>query len=65
MTIMHGHVTLVVKDNNVYGPMSRVDSHLVSNDLPLHRAFLLFLFDDPGRILFRKRAATKVTFPSY
>ncbi len=63
--LMSEQVILVNKDDVVTGAMSKVDSHLVANDLPLHRAFSLFLFDTQGRMLLQKRAATKVTFPSH
>lgn len=63
--LMSEQVILVDREDVVTGAMSKVDSHLVSNDLPLHRAFSLFLFDTQGRMLLQKRASTKVTFPSH
>lgn len=63
--LMSEEVILVDAQDKVMGSMSKVNSHLLSNDLPLHRAFSLFLFDTQGRMLIQKRAATKVTFPSH
>lgn len=63
--LMTERVILVDKDDQVTGSETKVDSHLVANDLPLHRAFSLFLFDTNGRMLLQKRAAAKVTFPSH
>lgn len=63
--LMEERVILVDANDNVRGNMSKKDSHLLANDLPLHRAFSLFLFDTEGRMLLQQRAATKVTFPSY
>lgn len=61
--LMAEEVILVDHNDNVVGKMSKKDSHLASNDLPLHRAFSLFLFDTNGRLLLQRRAAAKVTFP--
>ncbi len=33
------------------------------HQLPLHRAFSLFLFDCQGRMLIQQRSASKLTFP--
>lgn len=63
--LMAEEVILVDHQDEVIGSMSKKDSHLISNDLPLHRAFSVFLFDTHGRMLLQQRAATKVTFPSY
>lgn len=63
--LMGEEVILVDHEDRVIGSMSKKDSHLISNDLPLHRAFSVFLFDPQGRMLLQQRAATKVTFPSY
>lgn len=63
--LMSEEIILVSPADAVIGKMSKKDSHLVSNNLPLHRAFSLFLFDSAGRMLLQRRAAEKVTFPSY
>lgn len=63
--LMAEEVILVDHNDNVTGKMSKKDSHLGSNDLPLHRAFSLFLFDSAGRMLLQRRAGEKVTFPLY
>eukprot|EP00171_Calliarthron_tuberculosum_P005214 IDg5214t1 len=63
--LMSERVILVDVNDRVIGSETKVDSHLVANDLPLHRAFSLFLFDKNGRMLLQKRAAAKVTFPSH
>ena len=63
--LMAERVILVDADDKVCGHMSKAESHMVSNDLPLHRAFSVFLFNSEGKMLLQQRAATKVTFPSY
>lgn len=63
--LMAERVILVDPHDKVVGHMSKKDSHLISNNLPLHRAFSLFLFDKDGRMLLQQRAPTKVTFPSF
>lgn len=63
--LMAERVILVDPQDKVVGSMSKKDAHLVSNDLPLHRAFSVFLFDTKGRMLLQQRAAEKITFPSY
>lgn len=63
--LMEEKVILVDAADNERGSMSKRDSHLLSNDLPLHRAFSVFLFDNQGRMLLQQRAAEKITFPSF
>lgn len=63
--LMEERVILVDEKDRVLGDMSKKDSHLVSNNLPLHRAFSVFLFDSHGRMLMQQRAPAKITFPSY
>lgn len=63
--LMKERVILLNEQDAVIGSMSKKDSHLISNNLPLHRAFSVFLFDSNGCMLLQKRAAEKVTFPSY
>ncbi|PXF48889.1 Isopentenyl-diphosphate Delta-isomerase 1 [Gracilariopsis chorda] len=63
--LMAEQVILVDGKDNVIGRMSKRDAHLVKNDLPLHRAFSVLLFDTEGRMLLQQRADAKVTFPAY
>lgn len=63
--LMSESVIHVDMNDNVLGPISKKDSHLQSNDLPLHRAFSLLLFDTSNRLLLQQRASAKVTFPSF
>lgn len=63
--LMAEQVILVDGKDNVVGKMSKKDAHLVKNDLPLHRAFSVLLFDTKGRMLLQQRADAKVTFPAY
>lgn len=63
--LMSEEVILVDHQDEVVGSMSKKDAHLTANNLPLHRAFSVFLFDSKRRMLLQKRAKTKVTFPSY
>lgn len=63
--LMGEEVILVDHEDKVIGSVSKKESHLTSNNLPLHRAFSVFLFDTQGRMLLQQRAASKVTFPSY
>jgi len=59
---------LILVDGNdcVTGAMSKREAHEFSAARPrgrLHRAFSVFLFDERGRMLLTKRAASKITFP--
>jgi len=63
--LMQEQVILVDRDDQILGGLSKQDSHLISNDLPLHRAFSVLLFDSQHRMLLQQRASTKLTFPSY
>lgn len=63
--LMAERVILVDSNDAVQGHMSKADSHMVGNDLPLHRAFSVFLFNTKGEMLLQQRASTKVTFPTY
>lgn len=54
----------VSKDDKYIGPISKIDAHTNSTDLP-HRAFSIFLFDKQNRLLLQQRANTKITFPNY
>jgi isopentenyl-diphosphate delta-isomerase len=56
----------VTFDDKPLKPLSKKDAHLVKNKGPiLHRAFSVFLFDEQGRLLLQRRAASKITFPLY
>lgn len=63
--LMSEQLILVDPTDHVKGSMSKKDAHLISNNLPLHRAFSVFLFDSQARMLLQQRAPTKITFPSY
>ena len=54
---------LVDEHDNVVGAKSKYGCHLRSNNLPLHRAFSLFLFNSNGELLLQQRASSKITFP--
>ena len=43
----------------------KVETHLTSKGLMLHRAFSVFLFDKKGRILMQRRADSKHTFAGF
>jgi isopentenyl-diphosphate Delta-isomerase len=59
-------VTQVDEEDNVIGPMSKVDAHLREllnkNKVP-HRAFSLFLFNTKNELLLQQRSDKKITFP--
>lgn len=63
--LMSERVILVDEDDTITGSASKVDAHLLSGGLPLHRAFSVFLFDADRRLCLQRRAATKLTFPGY
>ncbi|CAN0584899.1 unnamed protein product, partial [Ectocarpus sp. 12 AP-2014] len=44
---------------------AKVETHLTSKGLLLHRAFSVFLFDKKGRVLMQRRAGSKHTFAGY
>jgi len=54
---------LVDENDEEIGTMSKAESH--DGDGVLHRAFSLFLFDDRGRLLLQRRAASKRLWPMY
>jgi len=64
---MHQDMLLLVDGaDQVSGAMSKQEAHTFSAETPrgwLHRAFSCFLFDDEGRMLITRRAASKITFP--
>ena len=53
----------VDEQDNAIGGKSKLDCHLQSQNLPLHRAFSLFLFNTKGELLMQQRASSKITFP--
>lgn len=58
---------LVNENDEVIGHDSKKKCHLidpVTGDIPLHRAFSVFLFNTKGQLLLQQRSKTKVTFPS-
>eukprot|EP00168_Porphyra_purpurea_P008722 TRINITY_DN21142_c0_g1_i1.p3 TRINITY_DN21142_c0_g1~~TRINITY_DN21142_c0_g1_i1.p3 ORF type:complete len:194 (-),score=68.50 TRINITY_DN21142_c0_g1_i1:49-630(-) len=63
--LMAERVLLVDANDTVTGSATKVDAHLLSAGLPLHRAFSVFLFNADGQLCLQKRAATKLTFPGY
>lgn len=58
---------LIDKDDKPVGSASKRYCHRVDSDgnIPLHRAFSIFLFNGKGDLLLQKRSQTKVTFPGY
>lgn len=55
---------LVNSNDIVIGSASKRDCHIVSGDeIPLHRAFSVFLFNSKEELLVQKRSDTKITFP--
>ncbi|GAB0495817.1 hypothetical protein MMPV_007124 [Pyropia vietnamensis] len=63
--LMSERVLLVDDNDAITGSASKVDAHLLSGGLPLHRAFSVFLFDADRRLCLQRRAATKLTFPGF
>ncbi|XP_003699534.1 isopentenyl-diphosphate delta isomerase [Megachile rotundata] len=49
------------------GEATKRDCHTVNADgqVPLHRAFSVFLFNGKGELLLQKRSASKITFPNH
>ncbi|CAM9536019.1 unnamed protein product [Laminaria digitata] len=56
---------LVDRNDRPTGSASKVETHLSSRGLLLHRAFSVFLFDRKGRVLMQRRADSKHTFAGY
>ena len=56
---------VVDRDDKPHRPASKVETHLCSEGLLLHRAFSVFLFSKEGKLLMQQRAAAKHTFPLY
>ena len=60
--MVNDSLTEVDTEDNVIGPMSKVDGHLHNQENP-HRAFSLFLFNSKNELLFQQRSQYKITFP--
>eukprot|EP00903_Cladosiphon_okamuranus_P018596 g17118.t1 len=56
---------LVDRHDRPTGRASKVETHLTSKGLMLHRAFSVFLFDKKGRVLMQRRADSKHTFAGF
>ncbi|CAH0550592.1 unnamed protein product [Brassicogethes aeneus] len=55
---------LVNMDDKVIGRASKRECHLVKGDqIPLHRAFSVFLFNKNGHLVLQKRSTEKITYP--
>ncbi len=54
---------LVDEADRPIGERGKASAH--QGDLPLHRAFSVFLFDARGRMLITKRSDAKVTWPGF
>ena len=63
---MSANVTMVDDNDNVIGPISKLEAHLQRADgekSVLHRAFSLFLFNSENELLLQQRSHKKITFP--
>ena len=60
-SLMAEAVIQVNENDEVIGPISKLDSH--HQDGKYHRAFSVMLFDSSGRLLLQRRASHKITFP--
>ena len=63
--LMEEQCIVVDRNDTPLRPASKVQVHLCSEDLLLHRAFSVFLFNSEGKLLMQQRAAAKHTFPLY
>ncbi|KAF6207743.1 hypothetical protein GE061_016191 [Apolygus lucorum] len=56
---------LVDSTDKVVGKASKRECHLVgpNGEIPLHRAFSLFVFNSQHELLLQKRSSSKITFP--
>lgn len=61
MTVIDDFVVLVDRDGNAIGEQRKSLVHTAFT--PLHLAFSVYLFDDAGRVLFTRRALSKLTWP--
>lgn len=57
---------LVDEYDHECGHATKRDCHrLVNGQIPLHRAFSVFLFNTKDELLLQQRSSTKVTFPNH
>ncbi|XP_053984866.1 isopentenyl-diphosphate Delta-isomerase 1 [Hylaeus volcanicus] len=58
---------LVDESDKPLGEATKRDCHTVNTEgqVPLHRAFSVFLFNNAGELLLQKRSANKITFPNH
>lgn len=57
---------LVNQHDQECGYASKRDCHrLVNGQIPLHRAFSVFLFNTKDELLLQQRSSTKITFPNH
>uniref|UniRef100_A0A0A9Y2Z6 isopentenyl-diphosphate Delta-isomerase n=1 Tax=Lygus hesperus TaxID=30085 RepID=A0A0A9Y2Z6_LYGHE len=58
---------LVDANDKVVGKASKEQCHLVgpNGEIPLHRAFSVFIFNSQHDLLLQKRSSTKITFPNH
>ena len=61
-SLMSEAVIQVTENDDVIGPISKLDSH--HKEGKFHRAFSVMLFDSTGRLLLQRRASHKITFPN-
>jgi isopentenyl-diphosphate delta-isomerase len=67
---MQDMMTRVDENDQVLGPITKLDGHLLSygsaekGKTELHRAFSLLLFNSKNELLLQQRASKKITFPS-
>jgi isopentenyl-diphosphate Delta-isomerase len=65
---MQDMMTRVDEQDNIVGPISKLQGHLLQNGeaarrSELHRAFSLLLFNSKNELLLQQRAFKKITFP--
>jgi isopentenyl-diphosphate Delta-isomerase len=63
--MMEEQCIIVDRHDKPLRPATKVEAHLCSEGLALHRAFSVFLFDRSGKLLMQQRAGAKHTFPLY
>ncbi|KAJ8972292.1 hypothetical protein NQ317_018626 [Molorchus minor] len=58
---------LVDENDKIIGQANKKECHLVqkNGEIPLHRAFSLFLFNGKGHLLLQKRSPEKITYPEH
>ena len=60
---MKDMMTLVDENDNVVGPISKLEGHLRGRTQLPHRAFSLLLFNSRFEMLLQRRSPKKITFP--